>query len=78
MLAEGGLASCRIDGTTKGRDRQSIIDAFNAKTTISMKKKKTARKEDSGSVSEEDEDEVVIKEVYTGVSICLLSTKACG
>jgi SNF2 family DNA or RNA helicase len=29
VLAEFGMASCRIDGSVVGRERQRIIDSFN-------------------------------------------------
>ena len=35
VLTDRGLSSCRIDGSVTGRDRQDIIDSFNAASALS-------------------------------------------
>ena len=71
MFAEYGLATCRIDGSVTGRDRQAIIDNFNL----------NARGNDSSDDDDNDNDGGGKGRGLGSTlspSILLLTTKACG
>jgi hypothetical protein len=73
MQAQYSIASCRIDGSVAARDRQKIIDMFNAESDSDDTDDDDGRDDDYDSDSGGRPKRPLLRP-----SVCLLTTKACG